>query len=149
MKTSWKHAVGVMSLLLLAVGFAFAAPDTTIGRQDSIPPFPGTLINARYVYVTSYDGNEFNPNILPRDRDAINAVQDGIQNWGHYILVYSPREADMIIAVQSRGSEDVLAVYDPHMRDTYLWRVMGRDGLQKGETPLFSELKTAVERATK
>ena len=55
----------------------------------------------------------------------------------------------MIIAVQSRGSEDVLAVYDPHLRDTYLWRVMGRDGLQKGETPLFSELKTAVQRATK
>ena len=87
MKTSWKQAVGVMSLLLLAVGFAFAAPDTTIGRQDKIPPFPGTLINARYVYVTSYDGNEFNPNILPADRDAINVVQDELQKWGHYILV--------------------------------------------------------------
>jgi hypothetical protein len=149
MKTNWKKAVGVTSLLVMAVAFAFAAPDTTIGKQDKIPPFPGTLINARYVYVTSYDGNEFNPNILPEDREAISVVQNELQKWGRYVVVYRPREADMIIAVQSRGSEDILAVYDPHMRDTYLWRMTGREGLQKGEAPLMSDLKIAVNRATK
>jgi hypothetical protein len=149
MKSNGQKVVGILALLLLAVGFAFAAPDTGIGKQDKIPPFPGTLVNARYVYVTSYDGNEFNPNILPEDRQAISVVQNELQKWGHYVLVYSPREADMIIAVQSRGSEDVLAVYDPHLRGTYLWRVMGQGGLQKGEAPLFSELKTAVNRISK
>jgi len=38
--------------------------------------FPGILANARYVYVASYDGDQFDPNLLPEDRDAINAVQN-------------------------------------------------------------------------
>ena len=46
------------------------------------PAFPGTLANARYVYVASYDGDQFNPNLLPEDRHAIGAVQDAIENWG-------------------------------------------------------------------
>ena len=66
------------------------------------------------------------------------------------MLVYRPQDADMIIAVQKRGSEDVLAVYDARgPRDTYLWRVMGRGGLDKNEVPLFAKLQNAVDRASK
>lgn len=140
-----KRALSVLCILLF-VGGAFAAPDL---QKSNIPAFPKTLLNARFVYVTSYDGGEFNPNILESDREAIGNVQNALQQWGHYILVYRPREADMIVAVQSRGSEDVLAVYDPHVPGTYLWRVMGRDGLQKGETPLVNQLEQAVNRASK
>jgi len=124
---------------------ALAAPDF---QAPKVQPFPKTLINARYVYVTAYEGGEFNPNLLPEDRQAITAVQDAIQRWGQYILVYRPQEADMIIAVQSRPTEDVLAVYDARLKSsTYLWRAMGRDGLQQGETPLVTQLQQAVDKA--
>lgn len=136
----------VVSLLLIA-GAAFAAPNA---QAPKVEPFPGTLINARYVYVTAYDGGQFNINLLPEDRQAISAVQEAIQKWGHYIVVYRPDQADMILAVQSRPSEDVLAVYDARLKgSTYLWRAMGRDGLEKGETPLMTQLQDAVEKAGK
>lgn len=142
-----KKLYSAFALLLLMTSAAFAAPNL---QTPNIQPFPKTLINARYVYVTAYDGGQFNPNLLPEDRQAIAAVQDAIQRWGQYIVVYQPGDADMIIAVQSRPSEDVLAVYDARLKSsTYLWRAMGRDGLQQGETPLVTRLQQAVEKAQK
>jgi hypothetical protein len=142
-----KKLYGVVLSLLLIAGAAFAAPNVQAPKAQ---PFPGTLINARYVYVTAYDGGQFNINLLPEDRQAISAVQDAIQKWGHYIVVYRPDQADMILAVQSRPSEDVLAVYDARLKgSTYLWRAMGRDGLEQGETPLMTQLQSAVEKAGK
>jgi predicted Zn-dependent protease len=108
------------------------------------------------VYVTSYDGGQFNPNILPEDRAAISRVEDAIQKWGKLIVVYRAEQADIVLAVQSRPSEDVLAVYDAHARgagsppsQTYLWRVMGRGGLQTGEMPLFSQFQKAWNEIAK
>jgi len=110
-------------------------------------PFPGIFRNARYVYVTSFDGSQWNPNILPDDRAAIGEVQDAVRTWGHFVVVQEPRDADMILVVQRRGSEDELAVFDPTRgRDaTYLWRVMARGGLDKNEMPLFQQFRQAFE----
>src|SRR5258706_10859765 len=110
-------------------------------------PFPGIFRNARYVYVTSFDGSQWNPNLLPEDRAAIGEVQNAIRSWGHFVVVQERRDADMVLVVQRRGSEDELAVFDPTMgRDsTYLWRVMGRGGLDKNEMPLFQEFRQAFE----
>ena len=132
-------AVGMLACLFL-LGTVAAAKDA--------PKIPRTLANARYVYVTAYDGDEFNPELLPDDRTAINTVQEAIQKWGKLAPVYRPEEADVILVVESRPSEDVLAVYDPNMPLTYLWRVMGRSGLQKDETPLFSEFEKAWKQMT-
>ena len=111
-----------------------------------VPAFPGTLSNAQYVYVASYDGDQFNTNLLSEDRQAIAAVQDAIQKWGKLTLVYQPSQADIIILVTSRPSEDLLAVYDGHgSRGNYLWRVMGRDGLASGETPLVTQFEKGFE----
>jgi hypothetical protein len=144
-----RFAFSIILLILLgAFGstIAIAAPRA---RKD-VPLLPKTLRNARYVYVTSYDGDQFNPNLLPEDRAAISAVQDAIQKWGKLVLVYKPDEADIILRVQSRPSEDVLAVYDGHQdRDQYLWRVMARSGLQKNEMPLLSEFQQAFEQSQK
>jgi len=115
--------------------------------SKNVAPLPGTLANARFVYVTAYDGGQFNPNLLPEDRAAIARVQEAIQKWGKLTLVYRPEEADIVIAVESRPSEDILAVYDAHgFPDTYLWRVMGRDGLQSGETPLVTKFQQAFDK---
>jgi hypothetical protein len=136
--------------LVLAAAAAMAAPQPKHSAPE-IPPFPGTLINAKYVYVTSYDGDQFDVNLLSEDREAISKVQDAIQNWGKFTLVYKPQDADIVLMVMSRPSEDVLAVYDAHswpQSAQYLWRVTGRNGLQKGETPLVTNLEQAFEAAT-
>jgi hypothetical protein len=128
-------------LIAMTAISALAAPKPDAA---TVPVFPGILANASYVYVASYDGDQFNQNLLPEDREAISAVQDAIQKWGKLTLVYQPSQADIIILVTSRPSEDLLAVYDGHgPRGTYLWRVMGRDGLQSGETPLVTQFEKA------
>jgi hypothetical protein len=140
-------AAVVFATTILAATLAMAAPKA---KTPIVPAFPGTLVNARYVYVTSYDGDQFDPNLFPADRDAIGAVQDSIQKWGKFILVYEPRQADVVLMVMSRPSEDVLAVYDAHgwPHNQYLWRMMGRSGLETGETPLATSLEKAFDQAT-
>ncbi len=138
-------ATALLSLALATLSTAAASGNT--------PQLPRTLSNARFVYVTAYDGDQFNPNLLPEDREAIGRVQDAIQKWGKLTVVYRAQDADIIMAVESRPSEDVLAVYDAHSGDagsgpsqTYLWRVMGRGGLQKREIPLFSQFEKAWDK---
>ena len=135
-------------LVVMTVISALAAPKPS---SATVPLFPGTLANARYVYVASYDGDQFNPNLLSEDREAIGSVQNAIQTWGKLTLVYRPSEADIIILVTSRPSEDVMAVYDGHQgpNGNYLWRVMGRDGLQTGETPLVTQFEQGFESVQK
>ena len=133
-------------LMMTAISTLAAASPTTA----KVTAFPGTLANARYVYVASYDGDQFDPNLLPEDREAIGAVQDAIQKWGKLTLVYRPSEADIIILVTSRPSEDVMAVYDGHgLRGNHLWRVMGRDGLASGETPLVTQFEKGFDSVQK
>src|SRR6476646_2831375 len=136
-----------ISLIVLAALSATASPNPSTAK---VPAFPGTLANARYVYVASYDGDQFNPNLLPEDREAIGSAQKAIQNWGKLTLVYEPSQADIIILVTSRPSEDVLAVYDAHgLRGNYLWRVMGRGGLDSGETPLVTQFEKGFDSVQK
>jgi hypothetical protein len=134
--------------LILAGVSAMAAPNRSTAK---VPAFPGTLANARYVYVASYDGDQFNPNLLSEDRDAIGAVQNAIQQWGKLTIVYRPSEADVIILVTSRPSEDLMAVYDGHQEPigNFLWRVMGRNGLEYGETPLVTQFEKGFESVQK
>jgi hypothetical protein len=68
-----RFSLVAISLIVLAAISAPAAPNPSTAR---VPAFPGVLANARYVYVASYDGDRFDPNLLPEDRDAIGAVQN-------------------------------------------------------------------------
>jgi len=145
------NAAAILAAVLLATTLALAAPKASkANAPQNIPAFPGTLVNARFIYVTSYDGDQFNPNLFPEDRQAIATVQDAMQKWGKFILVYEPQQADIILMVMSRPSEDVLAVYDAHgwPQNQYLWRMMGRSGLQPTEAPLVTNLEKAFEQAT-
>src|SRR6266481_1038007 len=143
-----RFSLVAISLIVLAAMSATASPNPSTAK---VPAFPGTLANARYVYVASYDGDQFDQNLLPEDREAIGAVQDAIQKWGKLTLVYQPSQADIIILVTSRPSEDLMAVYDGHQgtRGNYLWRVMGRDGLQSDETPLVTQFEKGFDSVQK
>ena len=134
----------VFSLIVVGAISSWAAPNVAAAKA---PPFPGTLANARYVYVASFDGDQFNPNVRPEDRQAIGAVANAVQDWGKLMIVTKPSEADIVILVTSYPSEDVLAVYDAHQwpRGNFVWRVMGRGGLQAGETPLVTQFEKGFE----
>ena len=141
----------ILALLLLSL----ALTTLSTAASGNPPQMPRTLANARFVYVAAYDGDQFDPNLLPDDRAAIGRVEDAIEKWGKLTVVYRPQDADIILMVESRPSEDVLAVYDAHSGDarsrpsqTYLWRVMGRGGLQKSEIPLFSQFEKAWDKIT-
>jgi hypothetical protein len=141
----------LFATVFLLSSFCFAQPPAA-KAPPAIPAMPATLGNAHYVYVTSYDGDQFDPNLLPEDRDAIGAVQDAIKKWGKLIIVYQFHQADIVIMVTSRPSEDILAVYDAHgwPRNQYLWRMTGRAGLQASETPLVTNMEKAFDKiATK
>jgi len=107
----------------------------------------GVVRNAHYVYVTSYDGPQFSLNLVPEDTSAISAVQSALQDAG-YVVVYSPRQADMILAVQARPSSDLLAVYDGRgFGGTYLWRAEAKHGLSGSDRVLVRQFERALERA--
>jgi len=139
--------IAIILTMMTAIS-ALAAPKPS---SATVPAFPGTLANARYVYVASYDGDQFDTNLLPEDRNAISSVQNAIQTWGKLTLVYQPSQADIIILVTGRPSEDVMAVYDGHRgpNGNYLWRVMGRDGLESGETPLVTQFEKGFDSVQK
>ena len=137
-----RFSLVAISLIVMASISASAAPNPSTAK---VPAFPGILANARYVYVASYDGDQFDPNLFFEDRTAINNVQNAIQNWGKLMIVYQPSQADIIILVTSRPSEDLLAVYDARTHGNFLWRVMGRGGLQAGETPLVTQFEKGFE----
>ncbi len=143
-----RFSLVAISLIVLAAISTQAVPKQSTARA---PAFPATLANARYVYVASYDGDQFDPNLLPEDRDAINAVQNAIQEWGKLMIVYRPSDADIIILVTSRPSEDVMAVYDAYLwpSGNFLWCVMGHEGLQSGETPLVTQFEKGFESVQK
>lgn len=132
----------IVSAMLLLAATVFAAPKPSAPDR----PFPAVLKNARFVYVSAYDGDQFDTNLFPQDRAAIAAVEDSIRKWGRLMVVTRHSDADIIVLVQSRPSEDVMAVYDARMRGgQYLWRTMGRDGLQTGETPMATQFEKGFE----
>jgi hypothetical protein len=59
------------------------------------------IVRARYVYVTSMNGDEFTAGVMASDREAIAAVQDALRKWGHYNVVLHPNQADLIFVVRT------------------------------------------------
>jgi len=60
-----RSSLAVVSLIVLAAISAPAAPGQTTAKE---PEVSGILANARYVCVASYDGDQFDPNLLSDDR---------------------------------------------------------------------------------
>jgi hypothetical protein len=117
-------------------------------REKPKQALPRLVAEAQFVYVTSYDGPPWKGDILPEDRQAVADVQEALGKWGKYIVVYEPAKADLIFAVQRRGGEDVLAVYQNRpLSSVPLWRGMAQGGLDSHEMPLLTDFRKAVEKS--
>lgn len=79
--------------LLLVFALALKAEDKNA--------LPAVVKNATYVMVTTHSGDVFSPDVSPEDRHAVQNVQDTIQKWGRYKLVYNRGEADLILVVRT------------------------------------------------
>ena len=83
------------------------------------PILPKLVVNARYVLVTTNLGDDpGNARIMPEDRQAVADVQDAIQKWHRYVLVYDRKKADLIFLVrkgrvaEARGGVEIHAGSD-------------------------------------
>ena len=135
-----KRAI-VFALFVLLSALAVQA------QTKPVPPIPEVMAHARWVYVTAWDGPQFSSRVLPEDRAAVGDVQNAIRSWGYWGVVYEPRQADLVIVVQRRPSEDYLAVYDPRFNSSVpLWWTSSRGGLDPHEMPLIKDLRVAIEK---
>ncbi len=64
------------------------------------PIVPAIFNHAQYVYVEAIDGQEFDPALLPEDRQAIADVQAALQQWNRYSLTTRREDADIVIVVR-------------------------------------------------
>jgi hypothetical protein len=81
--------------LLLALIIPGFAKDKK--RDKRVPAMLGT---ARYVYVEAMDGDQFDPNLLPEDRQAIANVQEAIRKWPRYVLTAQRKDAELIFVAR-------------------------------------------------
>jgi hypothetical protein len=70
---------------------------------------PAQFDQARYVYVEALDGQQFNPNLYPEDRQAIADVQKALEDWNRYSLTVKRDEAELIFVVRKGRLADVKA----------------------------------------
>jgi hypothetical protein len=80
---------------------AFVPMLASARKKSSQPKIPAVFNQAQYVYVRAMDGDEFNPYLLPEDRQAIADVETAIQKWGRYVLVYQRSQADLVFIVRT------------------------------------------------
>lgn len=86
-----RQALWLCSLLVILSSFV-SAKDKAI---------PAVIVNARYVLVTTYSGDDqTNARMMPDDRKAASDVQTALSKWGRYVVVYQPQDADIIIRIR-------------------------------------------------
>jgi len=62
---------------------------------------PTLIVNAKYVLVTTYSGDDqANPRMMPDDRKAASDVQTALSKWGRYVVVYNPKDAEILIRIR-------------------------------------------------
>lgn len=62
--------------------------------------FPALILHARYIYVTAFTGDQFNPRVMQEDRIAMNDVINALRKWGRYAITYNENNADLVMVVR-------------------------------------------------
>lgn len=87
----------VLMLVLVLGGVVGTAPAKT--KKEA--PLSQIFCHARYVYVETYEGDPdaYIARNYPQDYDAATAVQERLERWGRYKLVYQQQQADLVWVV--------------------------------------------------
>ena len=75
-----------------------ASAQTPSNKKEQLPT--AILLNCRYVYVEAWDGDFFNPHLLPEDRNAILNVQNAFHDWNRYLITVKRRGAEILVVVR-------------------------------------------------
>jgi len=68
-------------------------------------PFPKIITNAKYVYITTYEGsNETSPRLTQADLQAINGLREALRQWGYYTETIHRDQADLIFRIRKGGT---------------------------------------------
>ena len=91
-----------MKPLKMIALFLMLAPAFAVVQAKTKKPYklPATFNLATYVYVQAVDGQEFDPRLLPEDRQAISDVYAALYSWKRYVPVIKRDEADLIFVVR-------------------------------------------------
>lgn len=158
------------SLLIILIALV-CVPLVLAQKDKQNKRIPDVITKARYVYITTAEGEPTKPTVSPQDRRAVADLSEYLQEWGRYkvamraedadiILVVSGGRADLTAGVSSGGGgatgtrartpEDTLLVHDAKlgMDSAALWRRSQIDGFVGG-APLFDVFKRDVEAAAK
>ncbi len=65
--------------------------------------FMNQILIARFVMVTTENGDPFDPKVISNDRSAAGDIQNKIIDWKRFTLVYRKEDADIVIAVRGGG----------------------------------------------
>jgi hypothetical protein len=117
-------------LILLLLGLV-AVPFLAYGKpKKQKATLPAVFDQARYVYVEAYNGDRFNPDLRPEDRQAIFDVEKGLHEWNRYALAQSRGEAELVFMVR-KGR---LASADAHAGINIPSRAQDRNAPQRDPT---------------
>lgn len=76
-------------------------PALVFAQHKKKHTLPAVFKTAQYVWVESMDGDEYTPDLLPADRQAIADVENAIRDWGRYILTARRSEAQLVFVVRT------------------------------------------------
>jgi hypothetical protein len=83
----------VLVSLLVSAGFA------------KKKPFPKIITNAKYVYITTYEGaDQTSPRLTQTDQQAITNLREALRQWGYFTETIQRDQADLIFRVRKGGS---------------------------------------------
>jgi hypothetical protein len=82
---------------LFAIAFASGQ------AQQTNQAYLNKIVNARFIMVTTESGDPFDPKIISDDRRAAGDIQNKINEWKRFTLVYRKEDADIVIAVRAAG----------------------------------------------
>ena len=83
---------------------ALAAPLALLAPAEAGPP--AQLAQARYVALGYDRGDGFvsetdvRAEVLPEEREALQRIRAGLEQWGRYVIVLRPGDAELLIAIR-------------------------------------------------
>jgi hypothetical protein len=85
------------------LGFAFLLFACVSLPAQTNKAYLNRIASARFIQVVTENGDPFDPVIDAQDRRAVGEIQNKINEWKTFTLVYRKEDADIVIAVRTAG----------------------------------------------